>query len=442
MEDYPVYRFKVKEEGTGTGMVGISLVDDPAVMSNWQAFANVKEQPTLVALKNEDGEYKQELMGAALRPDILILRKDEGGGYYYGVFEKETIEIIRNKFHKEKNTSNVNLMHDGDKKVDAYLIESFIIQNEEQLNATKSLGIEDIEVGTWMVKYKVESEEVFQQALDGNLNGFSIEVLLERELMESFKNNNKNNLQIMSEKLKNLISKFKSALSEFEEEPNTDVKSEFEDVKVADGEDVLRYTSVGQPVNVVTTDAEGAETEVIATEGEYILEDGRTLVIDADGNLTEIKDAAEEVEPIAEEELTEEPVKETKEEAPAEATEEEAPAEKTDLDKTIRELIPTDANGTYQLEVYVDGGSISFGTLYAYTYNDLKLANLVEEFESMKIEKENLAAEVVTLKAEVEKPVTKAVFTEISEKKHKGEEKVEFKNNLEYQLNRLGLDKE
>ena len=425
--DYPIYNFKVKEDGTDTGMIGISLVTEPTIMSEWQLFKEVK--PHYIALKNEDGTYKQELLGAALRPDIPILRKDDAGNFYYGIFEKETIEVIRNKFFKQKNTSNVNIQHNEEYNVDAFLIESFIIQNEEQLEATKSLGLEDIEVGAWIVRYKVESEEVFEKALAGDLTGFSVEILLQRELVELHKNNFKQTNNSIMSKFKELVERFKSVLSEFEDEAPATEEVSFEDVVVAESGAVLRVAEVGSPVMVITTGEDGTETEEAAAEGEYIADDGRTIVVDADSNLVEIVDAP------AEEEA---PAEDASEETLAEGETPAAEGEKTDLNKTLAELIPTDKDGSYQLEVYVSDGKFSFGTLYAYTYTDLKLADLVANFEALKTEKADLDTEVEKLQAEIEKPIGIPVFTEFKGEKNK--KRSDFKNNLDYTLHRLGLE--
>lgn len=446
--EYPVYRFKVKKDGTGTGMVGISLVDEPAMESSWEVFKNEQLKPMFIAL--ESTEEKQELLGAALIPDKAILRKDEAGNYYYGVFDGDTIETIRNKFHKEKkNLGTVNLNHDSDKKIEAYLNESYIIQTQEQLDAVHSLGLgEEVVLGSWVVRYKIEDSEVFNFAKE-NLTGFSIEILLERELVDEFiKSNFKNNF-IMS-KVEKLVERFKSAIEEFET-PGTSTEQTLEDVTVAESGRVLRYTEVGEPVLEVTTDEEGNEETVPFQEAaELILEDGRTIVIDENGNLVEIKEAEEDVDPVAEEDMEEktegEKSEEKLEDEKPEDLEDEASeqnSEKSDLDKTIREVIPTNADGTYQLEVYVSEGKISFGTLYAYTYKDMKFDKLVEEFESLKQEKESLNSEVENLKAEVKKPIAAPVFTQFNGEDGKPKMSKEvFKNNLEYTLHRLGLDKD
>jgi len=444
MANYPVYRFIVKEDGTTTGMVGIALVDEPAVEAQWMTFAKQEVKPVFIALESES---KQELLGVALRPDFPILRKDEDGSYYYGVFEKQTIETIKNKFHKEKrNLGTVNLMHDSDQKIEGYLNESYIIQTQEQLDAVRALGLaeDQTEIGDWVVRYKIEDSKVFNFAKE-NLTGFSIEILLERELVEEFNKNNiiKNN-KIMS-KIEKLVERFKTAINEFEEpvkeQTETPTEQTLEDVTVAESQMVLRYTEVGAPVLEVTSNEEGAEETVAAAEGEYILEDGRVLVIDAESNLVEIRDAEQEVEPVAEEDMTEEENLEA--EKPADENLEEDQTEKTDLNKTLSELIPVDSDGTYQLEVYVSEGKISFGTLYAYTYKDLKFDKLVEDYETLKQEKVELDNEVEKLKAEVKKPVSNPVFTQFNGSTEKNKiSKTDFKNNLEYTLHRLGLDSE
>lgn len=449
--DYPVYKFKVKEEGTGTGMVGISLVDEPAMESSWEAFEKEHVKPQFIAL--ESTSEKQELLGAALIPDKAILRKDDKDNFYYGIFDKDTIEVIRNKFHKEKkNLGTVNLNHESDKRIDAYLNESYIIQTQEQLSSVQELGLGDeISIGTWVVRYKIEDSEVFEFAKE-NLTGFSIEVLLERELVDEFiKTNFKNNF-IMS-KVEKLVEMFKNAINEFETpETSTEETSEetLEDVTVAESGRVLRYTEAGEPVLEITTDDEGNETEIPFEEAaELILEDGRTIVIDEDGNLVEIKDAEEESEPVTEEDMEEkseekpedEKSEESEEKLAEESEETEENSDKSDLDKTIREVIPTDADGTYQLEVYVSDGSISFGTLYAWTYQDMKFDKLVEEFEALKEEKETLNSEVEKLKEEVKKPVSAPVFTQFNGEEGKPKKsKEDFKNNVDYTLSRLGLD--
>ena len=444
MANYPVFKFIVKEDGNTTGMLGMSVVDGEAMEIGMQNFEKVEAKPQFITLQEEDGEDKQELLGVALRADFPILRKDDVGNFYYGIFEKDTIEVIRNKFHKEKkNLSTVNLNHDSEKEIDAYLIESYIIQTEEQLSGIQALGLSDeIGIGDWIVRYKIEDKEIYDFAVE-NLTGFSIEILLERELVDEFnKNNFKQNKSIMS-KVEKLVGKFKEAIEQFEETPETTPETPatevtLEDVTVAESGRVLRYTEVGAPVMEITTDEEGAETEVAFTEAaELILEDGRTIVIDEDGNLAEIKDAEEEVAPVAEEDMAEEtPAEETPapavEEVLEDAPAEEAPVVETetglpDAVKTWLNQIAGDfEDGDIYLSFYKDGGEMTYGS--------------VSTWANIKMSEETLA-KVEKLEKEVATPVAAPVFTQFGGEDGKiKKSKAEFKNNLDYTLHRLNLE--
>ena len=98
----------------------------------------------------------------------------------------------------------------------------------------------------------------------------------------------------------------------------------FESVKTDNG--VLEYEGeLKEGTRVFITDAE-TEERTPAADGDYVLEDGRTLVV-ADGAITEIKEAVEEeTEP------------ETTEETPAEETTEEVAAEETTEPETTEEI--------------------------------------------------------------------------------------------------------
>lgn len=98
----------------------------------------------------------------------------------------------------------------------------------------------------------------------------------------------------------------------------------FETVKTDNG--VLEYEGeLAVDTEVFVTDAE-TEERTPAADGEYVLEDGRTLVV-AGGKITEIKEASE---PETEPEQTEETEPEQTEEVAAEETEPETEPEQTE----------------------------------------------------------------------------------------------------------------
>lgn len=412
---YPLYKIVIDESDETTGMEAISVVDMPAIESDFLKLNNQKE-PKLVVLEKE-GEYKQILAGLALIPNKPMYRNNEGFEYYV-YFETQEIEKIRDKFHKSKLTDVVNLQHESKDVVDAYLIESYIINSEERLNEVKSQGIDDVVMGSWYVQYKIEDKEVFKKALDGELNGFSIEIRgnLIPDNNINFNKNNKNN-SIMS-KFNDLINKFKTVLTEFE----------LETAKIADTERSVTYGEVGEPVYEVSVDEDGNETSDPLTEGEYILDNGKTIVVDADGSLVEVKEETEEVEPINDEELEEEV------EAP-EGTEEVDP----ETEDIIVALLPKDENGKivdgyYDIAIEVVDGVISSGSIYSSSWKDLEFKNqeLKKELAKFKKEVEKLSKEPLA------KPVN--VFSKVNNKSLTKTE-VNKMSNLEFQLHKLGLKK-
>lgn len=168
-------KFEIDPEDKGTGVKAISLVDEPAIESNFIAFS--KEKPQYVELKLEG--YKQVVAGLALIPDKDIIRLS-GEEKYIAFFTRDSIERIRDKFHKEQMTSNVNVDHSQDDFINAYLIESFIIDSPERLADVTAKGIKDAVLGAWFVAYKIEDEKVFKEVLDGKLRGFSVEIFVNK----------------------------------------------------------------------------------------------------------------------------------------------------------------------------------------------------------------------------------------------------------------------
>lgn len=160
----------IDENDSTTGVKTISIVSDPAIESD---FVAMSKEVQFVELASP---YKQVLAGLALIPDKDIPRTARNGEKYVATFSKEAIERIRNKFHKELMTSNVNVQHDQKQYIPAYLIESFIIDSPERLSDVKAKGIKEATDGAWFVAYKVEDKETFAKALSGELKGFSVEI--------------------------------------------------------------------------------------------------------------------------------------------------------------------------------------------------------------------------------------------------------------------------
>jgi hypothetical protein len=304
----PRIKFDINKDNPLDGVKTISLVDEPAIESYFIFFN--KKKPQYVELKKEG--YKQCVAGLILRGNYDILRYDALGLPYYGYFTTESIEAIRDKFHKENLGNRVNTDHNSENYVDAYLIEDFIINSEERLADVRKQGFKEAEIGDWYGVQKIDNSETFARILAGELRGFSVEIFIDNNfsasnaktddelmkiILESFRalatiNNKLNKIEEVKMN-KNFIQKFKEMLSELEGEDNTPVVEEvkFEQAKDADGK-TIEYGKVGEPVNVISVDASGVEVKEPAKDGELVLDNGKTVVV-ASGVLAEIKDSAE-----------------------------------------------------------------------------------------------------------------------------------------------------
>lgn len=188
-------QFDIDDNDQTTGVKTISIVDDPAIDSKFVALS--KEKVQLIELKT----YKQVLAGLALIPDKDIPRTSPKGESYVAYFTKEGIERIRNKFHKELMNNRVNVEHQQSEYINAYMIESFIIDSDERLADVKAKGINDAVMGSWFVAYKIEDKEVFAKALAGELNGFSVEIFIKNMFEKPKDDEIKSTLDALNTKL-------------------------------------------------------------------------------------------------------------------------------------------------------------------------------------------------------------------------------------------------
>ena len=329
------------DETQETGVKTISLVDQPAMESSFISFKEDKKQVKYIALaKNGEGEYKQVVAGLSLIPDKLIYRVDpDTGEEYNGYFSQDTIEKIRNKYHKEMMTSNVNLDHDENSYIDAYLIESYILNTEARVEEVKAQGIEEATIGAWYTQFKIEDAEVFQQVLDGDFNGFSIEAYLNKSIAASLKNKFKEKEKKMK---KSIVQKFKDFLETLEAE-ETQVEA-LESALVPELDVTINWTEAEAEVTKTYTNEDGDEVTEPVGQGEFVLEDGRIVVVDENSMLIEVQDApAEEDAPAedaesSEEEAAEQPVEEIPTEEVVEETKDEEMAEDVVAEESTEEV--------------------------------------------------------------------------------------------------------
>jgi len=162
-----LYELLIDEENEFSGVNAVSIVENPAIQSDFIALADQK--PVLLARTNED---KRILMGAALIPDKPIYRNIDGEEFYI-YFSKETIAKVAEKFYKDSNQKNATLEHQ--QPIEGMTIfESWLVE-DEQFDKSRKYGL-NVPIGTWMISMKVDDEKIWQEYVkDDKVFGFSIE---------------------------------------------------------------------------------------------------------------------------------------------------------------------------------------------------------------------------------------------------------------------------
>lgn len=171
--DLPLFDITLDDEMVDR-MLRISLVDDPAVESNYLVF-NQDKKPEV--FKAEPTERK--ITGVAIRCGMPIYRYDPFMGEYYVRFNKDVIEKIVEKYAMEKRFNAVDLQHNGKNVQGVYMVEMYIKNVERGIDPK---GFEDIEDFSLFVTYKVDNDEIWNEIKNGDsLKGFSIEIMASME---------------------------------------------------------------------------------------------------------------------------------------------------------------------------------------------------------------------------------------------------------------------
>lgn len=298
----PIYNALLSDENDG--MICISLVDEPAVESEFVAFN--KQEKVKFSILNEE---ERMILGVVMRADFPIYRYSESMGEYYIKYSKETIKAMTQRFLADNNQNKINLMHQsGDYKDGVELVQIFIKNVDKGISPK---GFENIEDGSLFAQYHIENDEIWEKVKDGTFQGFSLEMYctIEEQKQETKHNNIKNRTSMTIEKIKNVL---RSLLVECGN-TMTDKGNIF-----YDGEDLI------EGVDVFSDE----EMETVLEDGDYETDD--KIITVENGSVKEIKDKE-----IAEEkEETEEPTEEVEAE---EETVEETPTEEPKEEETVED---------------------------------------------------------------------------------------------------------
>ena len=244
------------------GIANISLVDLPAVESNFLAFGKNKA-PQKFAVEDEE---QRMILGVLMRADFPIYRYSEDMGEYYLRFSKESVRIMAEKLFKDGKQNSVNIMHLENSNVEGVnMVQAFI---KDEAKGISPAGFEDIEDGSLFAQFKVNNDEIWDEVKNGTFKGFSIEGLFETVQVEFNKNTNKTKgiMSKLKERLKKLLQDFA--------ETETDKGTLYSEGQLEIGAEVF--------------DAEDNP----AADGEYETED--KVIVVADGKVTEIREKESE----------------------------------------------------------------------------------------------------------------------------------------------------
>jgi len=159
----------ISDENAELSIDCISLVSAPAIEIDFVYFNKQRKNLTMSKID----KYSREIISPALVPDKNIFRFDPNTeSEYYVYFSKETVKKASEMYLRYNNHHKATYQHE--ERVSGVLTtESWIIEDPEQ-DKSNLYGYK-LKKGTWMVKMKIENDEIWEKVLEGELKGISIE---------------------------------------------------------------------------------------------------------------------------------------------------------------------------------------------------------------------------------------------------------------------------
>ena len=292
IDGFPVFDALVTDDETG--MFKISLVDAPAVMTDFVAFSGQKRMQ-MYAVESEE---KRLVFGVVMRADFPIYRRDDRLGEYYVVYKPDTIRKMAEKYLAESRQNNVNTMHEDGSDVDGVRMVQWFIQDSSRGIVPEGFDVPD---GSLFAEYHVLNDEVWARIKDGTYKGFSLEGVFDfvpehdvtevKEMVEDcdgqFEEMFNRIKSIITKETMSKIDRFKARLAKLLAAFGS--VSTDKGVLAWDGDEDLK---AGDEVYIL--DEEGNRSA--AEDGEYVTTDAKTVVV-ADGKVAEIRDPEAEVAP-------------------------------------------------------------------------------------------------------------------------------------------------
>lgn len=207
-------RYELKYTEGETGVFRMSTVESPATKTQLVMFDD-----EMKLLEFADDE-KQVIYSVAMRPNMLIPRKNINGEPAMVFYTEETVNKLQQNFFKNNSHNGATVNHDKKVRNDMYCFESWIVEDPEKDKAA-TMGLQ-VQKGDWVLGQKVDNPEVWQKIKNKELIGFSIEAYLEPVLTTK-------NIEMTNEEID---ARIKEVLMQAEEEKKK-AEAEAEAEKVA-----------------------------------------------------------------------------------------------------------------------------------------------------------------------------------------------------------------
>jgi hypothetical protein len=169
MKPTRIVELVIQDDNQELAIDAISLVSAPAIEQDFVYFGKEKSNLTLAKVDEE----KRMLISPALIPNKNIIRYDANtDSEYYVWFSKETVRKASELYLKHNNHHKATYEHQ-DRVSGVLTVESWIIE-DPKMDKANLYGFQ-LKKGTWMVKMKIDNEELWQDIKSKKIKGLSIE---------------------------------------------------------------------------------------------------------------------------------------------------------------------------------------------------------------------------------------------------------------------------
>ena len=166
---YKITELVISDDSSELTIDAISLVSEPAIEVDFVFFGKEKNNLTLAKVDEE----KRMLVSPALIPSKQIYRYDAATDQdYYVFFSKDTVQKASELYLRNNNHHKATYEH-SERVGGVLTVESWIIEDTKK-DKSNLYGF-SLPVGTWMVKMKIENEDMWERIKSKELKGISIE---------------------------------------------------------------------------------------------------------------------------------------------------------------------------------------------------------------------------------------------------------------------------